>query len=193
MQKIEILSNQLSRSRSLNNFYHKQFLFDLRYGLFLVVILYVAAYTLSLNIFLLIPYIILLISVLLSYHAHYLIFSRMLSEDLEKEINSIKSEKILIAHEIENKYFYPTSKRKIVVAAIGKDFSWFSFVTLFITFLGSIVYMHSMYLIHLNSLTNYGYFILVFLTTFLCLIVGIWWFINGTGEGRIKKVLDNKI
>ena len=83
MQKIEILSNQLSRARSLNNFYHKQFLYDLRYGLFLVSILYVAAYTLSLNIFLLVPYIILLFSVLLSYHAHYLIFSRMLSEDLE--------------------------------------------------------------------------------------------------------------
>ena len=193
MQKIEILSNQLSRARSLNNFYHKQFLYDLRYGLFLVSILYVAAYTLSLNIFLLVPYIILLFSVLLSYHAHYLIFSRMLSEDLEKEINSIKSEKILIAHEVENKYFFPTSKRKIVVAAIGKDFRLFSFVTLFITSLGSIAYIHSMYLIYVNSLTNYGYFIIVFITTLLSLIVGIWWFINGTGEGRIKKVLENKI
>ena len=192
MQKIEILSNQLSRSRSLNNFYHKQFLFDVRYGLFLLIILYIVAYSLSPNAFLFIPYLVLLFSILLSYHAHYLIFSRMLSEDLEKEINSIKSEKILIAHEVENKYFFPTSKRKIVVAAFGNDFTWFSFVTIFITSLGVLAYTHSMYLIHSNSLSSYIYFIVIFLFTVISLIVGNWWFINGTGEGRIKKVLEDK-
>ena len=135
----------------------------------------------------LIPLISLFGSVLLSFHAYFLIFSRHYSEFIEKKINSEYDEDVLIAHELENDYFFPTQERKIVVAVLNKGFTWFSFVTLFITLYGISSFIWSMIQIVNNDL-NMNYIYLVSTITFITLVIGYWWFVSGTGEKRLERV-----
>ena len=137
----------------------------------------------------LIPLISLFGSVLLSFHAYFLIFSRHYSEFIEKKINSEYDENVLIAHELENDYFFPTQDRKIVVAVLNKGFTWFSFVTLFITLYGISSFIWSMVQIVNNDL-NITYIYLVSIITFITLVIGYWWFVSGTGEKRLEKVFN---
>ena len=125
----------------------------------------------------------------MSFHAYFLIFSRHYSEFIEKRINSEYDESVLIAHELENDYFFPTQDRKIVVAVLNKGFTWFSFVTLFITLYGIISYIWSMVQIVNNDL-NMMYIYLVSTITLITLVIGYWWFVSGTGEKRLEKVFN---
>ena len=110
-------------------------------------------------------------------------------EFIEKNINSEYDENVLIAHELENDYFFPTQGRKIVVAVLNKGFTWFSFVTLFITLYGISSYIWSMVQIVNNDL-NMMYIYLVSTITFITLVIGYWWFVSGTGEKRLEKVFN---
>ena len=135
----------------MNRYYHDQFLLDVRI-LFIFNTVFIFLSLNNKNALYLIPLISLFGSVLLSFHAYFLIFSRHYSEFIEKNINSEYDENVLIAHELENDYFFPTQERKIVVAVLNKGFTWFSFVTLFITLYGISSYIWSMIQIVNNDL-----------------------------------------
>ncbi len=82
---------------------------------------------------------------------------------------------------------FPIQDRKIVVAKLGTDFTWFSFVTLFITFLGISAYIFALReLIIMKYDVFYIYFLL--LITSVTLFIGIWWFLLGNGEKKLEKV-----
>ena len=186
MEKITIYKEQLSRMRSMNKYYHDQFLTDVRV-LFILNTVFIFLSFGNLNALYLIPLISLFGSVILSFHAYFLIFSRQYTEFIEKRINNEYDEEILIAHELENEYFFPINQKKIVVAVLNKGFTWFSFVTLFITFYGVSTYAWSMIKMFNNGMnTNFIYFILFI--TLVTLSVGFWWFLSGTGEKRLEKV-----
>ena len=188
MDEITILNNQLSRMRSMNKYYHDQFLFDVRILFFFTIIFHYLALTNNMA-YMLIPFISLFGSVLLAFHAHYLIFSRNYSEFIEIKINKIQGKDVLIAHKLENKYLFPINDRKIVVAKLGSEFTWFGFVTLFITFIGISSYVYSIIRL-LNTGINSNYYIFIALITLITLIIGIWWFLLGNGEKRLEKVFD---
>jgi len=186
MDELNILNSQLTRMRQMNNFYHKQFLLDLRLLFFFTVIFFYLSRT-NINALLIIPFISLFGAVLLSFHAHYLIFSRNYSQFLEEKINKINGNDVLIGHKLENSYLFPIQDRKIVVAKLGTDFTWFSFVTLFITFLGISAYIFALReLIIMKYDVFYIYFLL--LITSVTLFIGIWWFLLGNGEKKLEKV-----
>ena len=186
MEKITIYKEQLSRMRSMNKYYHDQFLTDVRV-LFILNTVFIFLSLGNFNALYLIPLISLFGSVILSFHAYFLIFSRQYTEFIEKRINKEYDEEILIAHELENEYFFPINQKKIVVAVLNKGFTWFSFVTLFITFYGVSTYAWSiMKMFNNNMNTNFIYFILFI--TLVTLSVGFWWFLSGTGEKRLEKV-----
>ena len=126
MEKITIYKEQLSRMRSMNKYYHDQFLLDVRILFVLNTIFVYLAFNNILAIYL-IPLISLFGSVLLSFHAYFLIFSRHYTEFIEKKINNELEDNVLIAHKLENDYFFPINERKIVVAVLNKGFTWFSF------------------------------------------------------------------
>ena len=170
MEKITLYKEQLSRMRSMNRYYHDQFLLDVRI-LFILNTVFIFLSLNNKNALYLIPLISLFGSVLLSFHAYFLIFSRHYSEFIEKRINSEYDENILIAHELENDYFFPTQERKIVVAVLNKGFTWFSFVTLFITLYGISSYIWAMSQI-LNNDLNMMYIYLVSTVTFITLVIG---------------------
>ena len=134
MEKITIYKEQLSRMRSMNKYYHDQFLFDVRILFFFTIIFHYLALTNN-TAYMLIPFVSLFGSVLLSFHAHYLIFSRNYSEFIEIKLNNILGNDVLIAHKLENSYLFPIKDRKIVVAKLGSDFSWFGYVTVSYTHL----------------------------------------------------------
>ena len=156
MEKITLYKEQLSRMRSMNRYYHDQFLLDVRI-LFIFNTVFIFLSLNNKNALYLIPLISLFGSVLLSFHAYFLIFSRHYSEFIEKKINSEYDENVLIAHELENDYFFPTQERKIVVAVLNKGFTWFSFVTLFITLYGISSFIWSMIQIYNNDLNTVSY------------------------------------
>ena len=170
----------------MNRYYHDQFLLDVRI-LFIFNTVFIFLSLNNKNALYLIPLISLFGSVLLSFHAYFLIFSRHYSEFIEKKINSEYGENVLIAHELENNYFFPTQERKIVVAVLNKGFTWFSFVTLFITLYGISSFIWSMIQIVNNDL-NMNYIYLVSTITFITLVIGYWWFVSGTGEKRLERV-----
>ncbi len=170
----------------MNRYYHDQFLLDVRI-LFIFNTVFIFLSLNNKNALYLIPLISLFGSVLLSFHAYFLIFSRHYSEFIEKKINSEYDEDVLIAHELENDYFFPTQERKIVVAVLNKGFTWFSFVTLFITLYGISSFIWSMIQIVNNDL-NMNYIYLVSTITFITLVIGYWWFVSGTGEKRLERV-----
>ena len=188
MDEITILNNQLSRMRSMNKYYHDQFLFDVRILFFFTIIFHYLALTNN-TAYMLIPFVSLFGSVLLSFHAHYLIFSRNYSEFIEIKLNNILGNDVLIAHKLENSYLFPIKDRKIVVAKLGSDFSWFGYVTLFITFIGISSYVYSIVSL-LNTEISLYYYLFIALITLITLIIGIWWFLLGNGEKRLEKVFD---
>ncbi len=186
MEKITIYKDQLSRMRSMNRYYHDQFLIDVRV-LFILNTIFIFLSFGNSNALYLLPLISLFGSVILSFHAYFLIFSRQYTQFIEERINTEFDEDILIAHELENEYFFPINEKKIVVAVLNKGFTWFSFVTLFITFYGVSTYAWSVnQMINYEMNINYIYFIL--LVTLVTLSVGFWWFLSGTGEKRLERI-----
>ena len=188
MNEINILENQLKRMRSMNRFYHLQFLKDVRYFFAISIISLIISFNNETVLYLL-PLISLFGSVMLAFHAYFLIFSRNYSEYLEKKINKQSNSEIFITHKLENSYFFPIQDKKIVVAKIGKEFSWFSFVTLFITFYGVALYVYAVYnLVTLMNSINYLVFIIIL--TLITFSVGYWWFVNNVGESRLRSIYD---
>ena len=172
--------------RSMNRYYHDQFLIDVRV-LFVLNTIFIFLSLGNSNALYLLPLISLFGSVILSFHAYFLIFSRQYTQFIEERINTEFDEDILIAHELENEYFFPINQKKIVVAVLNKGFTWFSFVTLFITFYGVSTFAWSIYQIINNEMNiNFVYFIL--LVTLVTLSVGFWWFLSGTGEKRLERI-----
>ena len=188
MDEISILNNQLNRIRQMNKFYHQQFLLDVR----ILFILNTSFLYIGFNnrlAYVIIPFISLFGAVLLSFHAHFLIFSRNYSEFIEQNINKISKKDLLIGHKLENSYFFPTKDKKLVVASFGKKFTWFSFVTIFITFFGTSSYIYSIYQLFIT--TNYkNYLFFITFITFITLLIGIWWFLLGNGEKRLEKIFS---
>ncbi len=84
MEKISLYKEQLSRMRSMNRYYHDQFLLDVRI-LFIFNTIFIFLSFNNKNALYLIPLISLFGSVLLSFHAYFLIFSRHYSEFIEKK------------------------------------------------------------------------------------------------------------
>ena len=189
MDELNITHDQLKRMRSMNKFYHHQFLIDVR--IFFIIGLICLSFTLvNTKISYVLPFLTLFGSVLLAFHAYYLIFSRHYSEYLEKKINKLSKNQVFITHELENRYFFPINDRKIVVAKIGKDFSWFSFVTLFITFYGLCLYIYGMVNIY-NMLNDIIAFYGIIILTAVTFAIGYWWFVSNAGEKRLSEVYDN--
>ena len=189
MEKITIYKEQLSRMRSMNRYYHDQFLLDVRV-LFVLNTIFIFLSLSNKNALFLVPLISLFGSVILSFHAYFLIFSRNYTEFIEQKINNEYDEKILIAHELENDYFFPTKQKKMVVAVLNKNFTWFSFVTLFITIYGFSSYLWSIYMI-IDSQLSFVYLYFVIGITVITIVVGYWWFISGTGEKRLERIFNN--
>ena len=95
MDELNFTHDQLKRMRSMNKFYHHQFLIDVRIFFTLGLIALIFA-LFDAKIVYVLHFLSLFGSVILAFHAYYLIFSRHYSEYLEKNINKITKSQVFI-------------------------------------------------------------------------------------------------
>lgn len=188
-----LASAQLRRMRGMTRLYHEQFFRDIRYTTTVVLGLFVAGWSLSVEVFLLVPVAALLGAVATSFDASYLIFARQYAARLEQYLDATP----LVASELESAYLFPLDDRKIVTAALGRGFSYFGFVTLFYPLVGVAAAGFALVL-GWPAFDGHGdgwaisYLVVLGSLTAATLAAGVWWFVAGVGERRLRAVLDRR-
>lgn len=190
----KLASLQLNRMRGMNRFYHERFFADVRFTAVALVALFVLGAAQTKLAYLLIPPLAVIGAAQTSFDASYLILSRHYATALERYINQAVGERLLVAHELEDKYLFPLHTRKVVTAAAGLGFSWFGFMTLFYTAMGIAAFSFGLAL-GWTALFDHGdlwpvaYLGSLGLLVAGSVVTGWWWFVRGTGEGRLATAL----
>lgn len=192
---VTIAATQLGRMRGMTRLYHERFFDDVRFQVALIVALFVVGFWGVEQAFLLIPVVALFGAVQTAFDASYLIFARHYAARLEAYVNDHLDDPVLVASSLESTYLFPLGDTKIVTAAFGSGFSWFGFVTLFYTALGSACFLFGLalgwpVLDAAGGWWRAGYLGVLGSLVMLALGVGAWWFVGGVGERRLTHVLD---
>jgi hypothetical protein len=192
---VRLAATQLSRMRGMTVEYHRRFFGDIRFAVLTISALFVVGFWEVPAAFLLVPVIALYTAVQTAFDASYLIFARQYAARLERYLNHRVGENIHVGAMMEDAYLFPLDVRKIVTAAPGSGFSWFGLVTLFQTALGLAAAGFGMALGYANYLRfqtgpwDGVYFTTLGLLALAALGVGLWWFVGGEGERRLREVL----
>ncbi|MDH3307879.1 MAG: hypothetical protein OEO77_10215 [Acidimicrobiia bacterium] len=187
---------QLRRMRAMNGKYHERFFGDVRFALALVIALFVIGWWGINEAFLLVPFVALWGACQTAFDASYLIFSRQYAARLEGWLNSEGgADGVLVAAELEATYLFPLDTGKIVTVPISGQFSWFSFMTLFITLSGVVatgagLWLGAPVLEAGSALGRLAYWLAYGGLAGSALVAGGWWFVGGVGERRLAAVLD---
>ncbi len=193
---MRLAAAQLSRMRGMTVEYHRRFFGDIRFAVLTIGALFVLGFWEVPAAFLLVPVIALYTAVQTAFDASYLIFARQYAARLERYLNQRAGETIHVGAMMEDAYLFPLDVRKIVTAAPGRGFSWFGFVTLFQTALGLAAAGFGMALGYANYLQfqtgpwDAAYFTTLAVLGAAALGVGIWWFVGGEGERRLRNALS---
>lgn len=192
---IRLKAAQLGRMRGMTRYYHERFFSDVRFTAITELVLFLVGWWEVREAFLLVPVVALFGATMTAFDASYLIFARHYAARLEADLNSALGQGTLLGAEIEATYLFPLNDRKLVVAAFGSGFTWFGFMTLFITGIGVAAFAAGVAL-GLPVLRDHGggwtlaYLAVLGTATVAALAVGLWWFVDGEGERRLGAVLD---
>jgi len=192
--KIRLQADQLGRMRGMTRYYHERFFSDVRFVAVATIALFVVGWWEVPEAFLLIPPVALFGAAMTAFDASYLLFARHYAARLENDLNTALGPDTLLAARVEDTYLFPLNDRKIVVAALGTGFTWFGFMTLFITAFGIAAFGFGLAL-GLPVLIDHGsgwavaYLGVLAAATIAALGVGLWWFLGGEGERRLRAVL----
>lgn len=191
MEAQTVAERQLRRMRGMTALYHRRFFADVWLTLLTWLGMLVAGDLGSGLAFVALPFIALFGAVITAFDASYLIFARHYAAALERYLNNRLGERVLIASELEDAYLFTLRARKVVT--IGRNFTWFGFVTAFFTVLGGAGYALGVHL-GLGAVEGQpatGLFLGVLAAvTVASLATGMWWFVAGTGERRLTEILD---
>jgi hypothetical protein len=180
----------------MTRYYHERFFSDVRFAAIAEIALLLLGWWQVPEAFLLVPVVALFGATMTAFDASYLIFARHYAARLEADLNATLGEGTLLAAEIEATYLFPLNERKMVVAAFGSKFTWFGFMTVFITGIGIAAFGAGLAL-GLPVLRDHGpgwtlsYVAILGAATVTALGVGLWWFVEGEGERRLRAVLDS--
>lgn len=197
MDADRLAADQLARMRGMTRYYHGRFFADVRFTTTAGLVLLVAGWWAVPEAFLLVPVVALLGAVLTAFDASYLIFARHYAARLEGYLDRRSESRVLVAAALEDAYLFPLDRPKIVAAAVGPGFSWFGFVTLFLTGLGGALFGFGLALglpVAFEHGTAWAAWYLAVLGSMSAAAVatGSWWFLGGTGERRLREVLDGR-
>jgi hypothetical protein len=193
IQELDLANEQLKRMRGMTRFYHERFFSDTRWTATGVFVLILIGFWSVPEAFLLVPVVALIGANQTAFDASYLYFARHYAVELEATVNAAMRRRVLVASELEDRYLFRLNDRKLV--AIGRDFTWFGWITIFYTLLGIFAFAAGIGL-GWNVLQAAGrgwttaYLGGVSLLTVASLGVGWWWFVSGIGERRLREVLD---
>ena len=177
--------------------YHRRFFFDVNFTTVLVVALLVVGWWDVEPAFLLVPVVALMGAVATAFDASYLIFARWYAAYLERYLDDRLGERILVGAELEDTYLFGLGTTKVVTIPLDGGLTWFSFMTVFYTVIGALAYVVGIALgwdVLLDAPAGLFIVYLVGLVglTFAALVTGMWWFVGGEGERRLRKVLDER-
>jgi hypothetical protein len=177
--------------RGMNRYYHHRFFSDVRFAAIALLVLFTVGWWEVPEAFLLVPFVALYGATMTAFDASYLLFSRHYAARLEADVNDAVGPDTLLAAGVEDTYLFPLHRRKVVVAAFGSGFTWFGFMTLFITLVGAAGFAFGLAL-GWPTLLDHGdawpvaYVAVVAVATVGAGGVGIWWFVGGEGERRLR-------
>lgn len=180
----------------MTRYYHERFFSDVRFAAIAEVALLLLGWWQVPEAFLLVPVVALFGATMTAFDASYLIFARHYAARLEADLNAALGKGTLLAADIEATYLFPLNDRKMVVAAFGSKFTWFGFMTVFITGIGVAAFGAGLAL-GLPVLRHHGpgwtlsYVVVLGAATVTALGVGLWWFVEGEGERRLAAVLGS--
>ncbi len=192
-----LAARQLGRMRGMTVEYHRRFFGDIRLAVILTTALFVVGFWDVPEAFLLVPVVALYTSVQTAFDASYLIFARQYAARLERYLNDATGTRIHVGAAMEDAYLFPLDVRKVVTAAGGRGFSWFGFVTLFQTMLGvgvagfGLALGWSAVLADAAAGWRWSYLGVLGALTLASVAAGVWWFVGGEGERRLRTVLED--
>lgn len=193
---LRVVGEQLARMRGMNAAYHRRFFADVRFTLLSVLGLFVAGAAVNPWLFLAVPLVTIVGANQAAFDASYLVLSRHYAARLERYLNRRLGSDLLVAHRLENAYLFPLDTRKVVTLPLTGPPTWFGFMTAFYAVMGGVVFVVGL-LLSLGVLVDArsllvaaGYLGLVAVLTLGSLLVGVWWFVGGEGERRLRDVLD---
>lgn len=191
----DVAAQQLTRMRGMVALYHRQFFADIKFTTVVVLALAALAFWDIEELFLAIPVVLLIGACQTAFDASYLIFARQYARSLEEHINGNLSAEVLVAAKLEDAYLFPLDVSKIVTLAAPPHFTWFGFMTAFYTAVGVAVSAVGLILgLPVAAAAGdgwwLGYIVAYGGLTLVALAVGWWWFPAGTGERRLRAILD---
>lgn len=181
--------------RGMTRYYHERFFSDIRNATVLVLGLLVVGWAGIEEAFLLVPVAALLGGNQTAFDASYLHFARHYAARLEDELNKGVRKKVLVGADLEDRYLYPLNERKLVTAHLGSGFSWFGWMTLLFTLTGALVFGAGLalgwpVLVGAGTAWQMFYLSAIGALTAASLAIGVWWFVGGEGERRLRDVLE---
>lgn len=191
---LSVARDQLRRMRSMTALYHRRFFADVWFTIAAYLGVLAVGHSGAEPMFVVLPFVALFGAVITAFDASYLIFARQYATRLEGFINSRLGSAVLVGALLENAYLFPLDAAKVVTVRPGRDFSWFGFVTAFFTLLGAGGYALGIALAvdALETASAVTLFLISLLPlTAVTLVAGLWWFPFGTGESRLRSVLDD--
>ena len=197
--QLRLLEKQLERMRGMHYGYYVQF-FQATH-LFTVIVLLDLAVSLyppfQAAIFVL-PFFIVYAGFFTSYLLCYNLFARIYATAIEKKINSLVAMRILVAHEMEEAYFYHTPGRKFSALDLQQPWTPISASTLSYTFGGVVLYLIAAYRSwqllptltpHFWPLTLFWPLLAVWTLGHLCYL--LWFYVGGKPEKQIAAIVND--
>lgn len=189
---LQVARDQLGRMRGMTALYHRRFFADVWLTATVYLAVLSVGYLGAAPVFATLAFVALLGSVLTAFDASYLMFARHYAADLEAFVNGRLGADVLVGARLEEAYLFPLRGTKIVTIRLGRGFTWFGFVTVFLTLLGVAGYGLGVALALPTFETGaavFAYVTILGALTVGALVAGTWWFVAGTGEARLDSVL----
>ena len=178
----------------MNRYYHERFFSDVRFVAVATLLLFVVGWWGVAPAFLLIPVVALFGATMTAFDASYLLFARHYAMRIENDLNAAFGADVLLAARVEDTYLFPLNEQKVVVAGLGSGFTWFGFMTLFITALGIAAFGFGLALgipvfSEHDSAWAIAYVAVLGSMGAVAFLVGGWGFVRGEGERRLQSIL----
>jgi hypothetical protein len=190
---VALASAQLARMRGMTGYYHRRFFADTRFTLVVGLGIVVAAAAIDERLVALLAPVALLGAAQTAFDASYLTFARQYARALEGWLNERVGTDILVAADLEEAYLYPLDRRKIVTVPFDRAPTWFSTMTLLYTLFGIAAYALGVW----GTWSVFGggrearlYVAILGVVTVVVLGLGVVWFVTGSGERKLRDVLD---
>lgn len=192
-----ILHAQLRRMRAMNFKYHALFFRQINFWIAANAILMVVSLSEPLRAAaLLVPYLVLYAAMQGAFHFHYIIFARRYARALEQKLNQLNGKQVLIAHKLEETYFFPLDAPRFVGFSLGHPFSFFSMITLHYGIAGTLLWALALYRasqlapgLAVNFMPLNFYVPITLVWTLVNMLYLVWYFVGRRDERQVEYIL----